>query len=83
MDVKLIIDILGWTGSVAVIVAYALNSYGKLKPDSFIFQMLNLVGAIFLIANTIYLKSYPSTFINVVWLIIASSALLKMAFKKK
>jgi hypothetical protein len=80
---KLLIDILGWAGAAAVIAAYGLNSYGKIKPDSFLFQMLNLVGAILLIANTVYLKSYPSMFINIVWLIIASSALIKMAIKKK
>jgi hypothetical protein len=80
---KLLIDILGWAGAATVIAAYGLNSYNKIKPDSFVFQLLNFVGAIFLIINTVYIESYPSLFINIVWLIIASSALLKMAFKKK
>ena len=46
---KLIVDILGWIGSVAVIAAYGLNSYQKIKSDSYLFLILNLVGGIFLI----------------------------------
>jgi hypothetical protein len=75
--VKLIIDILGWIGSVEVIAAYGLNSYQKLASDSNVFQFLNLTGAIFLIVNTIYYGAYPSTFINIVWVIIAAVALLR------
>jgi hypothetical protein len=80
---KLIIDIIGWIGSVEVIAAYALNSYQRIKSDSFLFQFLNLTGGIFLIINTVYYHSYPSTFINVVWVFIASFALIKQWSKKK
>ena len=74
---KLIIDILGWIGSVEVIIAYGLNSYQKLNSDSNLFQFLNLTGAIFLIVNTIYYGAYPSTFINIVWVVIAAVALIR------
>jgi len=80
---KLLIDIIGWIGSVEVIAAYGLNSYQKLKSDSFLFQLLNLTGAAFLIINTIYYHAYPSAFINVVWVIIALFAIGKMMLKKK
>ena len=79
---KLIIDILGWIGSVAVILAYGLNSYQKLKSDSWIFQALNLFGAAFLIVNTIYYGAYPSTVINIVWVVIAVVALVRMSLKR-
>ena len=79
---KELIDIIGWIGSVEVIAAYGLNSYQKLKSDSLIFQLLNLTGAIFLIINTVYYHAYPSAFINVVWVVIASIALLRMIFKR-
>jgi hypothetical protein len=74
---KLIIDILGWIGSVEVIIAYGLNSYQKLNSDSNVFQFLNLTGAIFLIVNTVYYGAYPSTFINIVWVVIAAVALIR------
>jgi hypothetical protein len=80
---KLLIDIIGWIGSVEVIAAYALNSYQKLKSDSLLFQLLNLTGAASLIINTIYYHAYPSAFINVVWVIIALFAIGKMMLEKK
>lgn len=78
MNWKLIIDIIGWIGSAEVILAYGLNSYGKINSSSWVYQALNLTGGIFLIINTVYYGSYPSTAINVVWVIIASIALIGM-----
>ena len=75
---KLWIDILGWVGSVEVIAAYGLNSYQRIKSDSLIFQLLNLTGAAFLIVNTIYYGAYPSTVINIVWVVIAVAALIRI-----
>lgn len=78
MKLKLFIDIVGWLGSIEVIAAYGLNSYQMLNSDSIVFQLLNLTGAIFLIINTIYYRAYPSAFINVVWVIIALIAIVRM-----
>jgi len=74
---KFIIDAIGWIGSVEVILAYALNSYQKMKSDSLAFQLLNFTGGLFLIINTVYYGAYPSAFINVVWVLIASLALIR------
>lgn len=74
---KLLIDILGWVGSAEVIAAYGLKSYQKIPSDSNLFQVLNLTGAIFLIANTMYYGVFPSTAINVVWVVIAVLALIR------
>ncbi len=76
-------EILGWAGAAAVIAAYGLNSYQKIKSDSIIFQLLNLAGGIFLIVYTLYLEAYASTFINIVWVIIAVSAIAKIALTRK
>jgi phosphoglycerol transferase MdoB-like AlkP superfamily enzyme len=75
---KLLIDVIGWIGSFEVIAAYGLNSYQKIKSNSLLFQILNFTGGIFLIVNTIYYSAYPSAFINIVWVIIASVAMLQM-----
>jgi len=79
--VNLLIEILGWVGSVAVITAYGLNSYQKIKSDSLMFQLLNLTGATFLIINSIYKEAYPFTLINTVWLIIAIVAIFGIVKK--
>jgi len=78
---QLLIDVLGWIGSIEVIAAYGLNSYQKIKSDSAWFQILNLTGGLFLIINTVYYDAYPSTFINVVWVLIALTSLAR-ALKK-
>jgi len=80
---ELLIDILGWVGSVEVVTAYGLNSYQKIKSDSLTFQLLNLTGAIFLIINSIYKEAYPFTFINTVWSVIAMVAIMGIVKKKR
>lgn len=66
-----------------VIIAYGLNSYQKIKSDSIIFYVLNLVGGIFLIIYSVYYTAYANTFINVVWVIIAIPAIINLIRKKK
>jgi uncharacterized integral membrane protein len=80
---KLLIEIIGWIGSILVIGAYGLNSYQKIKSDSFAFQLLNLGGGILLIINSVYKEAYPFTFINTVWVIIAILALIKILGKRE
>lgn len=71
------IDILGWIGSAAVVTAYALISLHKTTGGSRFYQALNLVGSVGLVVNTAYYRAYPSTFVNLVWLVIAALALVK------
>jgi len=81
--VKILIDIIGWIGSVMVIAAYGLNSYQKIKSDSLVFLLLNMVGGVFLIIYSVYYTAYANTFINVVWVIIAIPAIVQLIRKKK
>jgi len=80
---KTFIDVIGWIGSVEVILAYGLNSYQKIRSDSLLFQILNLTGAAFLIANTVYYGAFPSAFINVIWVLIAIPAIYKIIRNQK
>jgi len=76
-----VVDALGWIGSLCVIVAYGLNSYQKLRSNSLTFYALNFIGGIFLIIYSNHKGAYANTFINVVWVIIAIPAMLKVIFK--
>lgn len=64
-------DVVGWLGAAFLLVAFAMVSYKKLEPDSTIYQLLNIIGSIFLVANTIFYRAYPSSFVNVIWAVIA------------
>ena len=70
------IEILGWLGSIMVILAYALNIYKRLNSDSIAYYFLNIAGSSFLIINTLYHHAIPSTMVNVVWVLIAIAAIL-------
>ena len=77
MNNKILIDIVGWVGAAALLVAYALVSTRRVEGDSTAYQQLNLVGSVLLIVNTIYYGAYPSAFLNVVWGGIAIYAIRK------
>ena len=78
-----LIDVLGWIGAIEVIIAYVLVSTNKMTGESVIYQLLNLTGAILLIIQTLYLKAYPSAFVNVIWTFIAAYSIIKIAGKAK
>ncbi len=75
---EIFVETIGWIASILIVGAFAMNSFGKIASTSKLYQLANLVGGIFFIVNTIYHKAYPSAVVNVVWVIIAISALLKL-----
>lgn len=74
---ELLIEIVGWTGAIEVLVAYILISAHKVNAGNAWYQLLNLTGALFLIVNTFYKQAYPSAFVNIIWAGIAVYSLLK------
>ena len=70
MDTKLIIDILGWTGSILYLLAYALVSAKKTEGDSIVYQGMNIFAGILLVVYTLALGAYATTGLNVVWVAI-------------
>jgi hypothetical protein len=80
---KILINIMGWIGSVEILLAYGLNSYQKIKSNSLLFYILNITGGLFLVVYTIYKEAYANTFINVVWVIIAIPAAIAIIRRKK
>jgi hypothetical protein len=64
---KLFINILGWTGSVLYLIAYALVSLKKVEGDSIVYQAMNIIAGILLVIYTIYLGAYATTALNAVW----------------
>lgn len=75
-------EIIGWIGSLAILLAYGLNSYQRIRSDSWTFLLLNFSGALLLIVYTYYEEAFASTFLNLVWVIIALFALVK-AFRAR
>lgn len=77
----LMIDVLGWAGAFLYLLAYFLFSAGKLPGETYTYQILNLLGGLFLIVNAFYYRAYPSVGVNVVWSLITVFAMVRKAQK--
>ncbi len=68
---RIIIDIIGWIGTILYLIAYGLVSAKKAESDSWLYQGLNIIAGTLLIINTFYLRAYPSAGLNIAWVGIA------------
>ena len=75
MTLKLLIDILGWTGSIFYLFAYALVSMKKTEGDSLLYQGMNVFAGSLLVIYTLSLGAYATTGLNAVWVAIGLFAL--------
>jgi hypothetical protein len=69
------VSVAGWTAAVLILAAYGLLSFGKIQARSWIYQVMNIVGAAGFIVNCAYNNAWPSVALNVVWMVIAFYAL--------
>jgi hypothetical protein len=51
-----------------------------MEADSTAYQLLNIIGSVFLVANTIFYRAYPSSFVNVIW---AGIAVFSIATRRR
>lgn len=72
------IELIGWYGAVAIVLAYALVSFSILQPTSFIYQILNGTGAIGIVIVSFSKKAYQPGVLNVIWAVIALVAIAKI-----
>lgn len=77
----MIYEIVGWLGTLAILLAYLLVTTKKISADDRNYQILNLAGAIGIIINSYVHGAIPSVGLNVVWLLIALYGLLKVVKK--
>ncbi len=74
----IIYQIIGWSGSALLIIAYVLVSSKKLGPESVQYQLINLGGALCLLIYALYTVAYPFVLVNFIWLIIGLNFLYKI-----
>jgi len=67
MNNDILVDIIGWIGAIAVLIAYALVSTRKMEGDSIAYQLINVIGSLFLVINSLFYKAYPVIGVNVAW----------------
>ena len=67
MDANILIHVLGWTGSILYLLAYALVSLRRTEGDSLLYQGMNIFAGILLVMYTFSLGAYATTGLNAVW----------------
>jgi hypothetical protein len=72
---RLVVDVLGWVGALALLVAYGLVSARRLEADSVAYQLPNALGSMLLIVNTFYYGAHPSAALNLLWVGVAAHTL--------
>jgi hypothetical protein len=72
-----IFELFGWVGAVLVLIAYYMVSTGKAKGNSIPFQLINISGAILLVAYTYNCEAYASMSVNIIWIGIGLSSFVK------
>jgi hypothetical protein len=65
---KVAIEIIGWTGALLILAAYALLSTGKLRAQSLTYHLMNILGAAGFVVNSGWNGALPSAAMNVVWI---------------
>lgn len=74
------LEFIGWYGVVAIVGAYALNSFDLIESNSISYQLLNLSGAIGVLSISFVKQAYQPAILNIIWAFIALVALLKIIF---
>jgi len=70
-------QVLGWIGTVLIVVAYFLISFKKIEATDRGYQLMNLFGAVGLGVNVFYQQSWPALVLEIIWGAIAIFALIK------
>lgn len=79
MNPKLV-ELLGWYGTVAIVLAYALVSFNVFSSTNFLYQFLNCTGALGIVFVSFKKKAYQPGVLNIIWTIIALVAIVRMFF---
>ncbi len=75
---KIIDEIIGWYGTIAIITAFALISFQFLTANDISYQILNGTGAIGVIYISLKKKVYQPAVLNIIWAIIAIIAIINL-----
>ena len=75
---RAVVEILGWYGLIAVVIAYGTVSLSFVSPTSYAYQFLNLSGAVGLGLLAFVKRAYQNGVLNLVWGAIAIVALIRL-----
>jgi len=78
---NLLYEIVGWYGTVAIVSAYALNSFNFISATNIWYQMLNGTGAVGIVLISLQKKAYQPAALNAIWTVIAVIGLIQILMR--
>lgn len=73
-----VIEFAGWYGVLAILTAYALVSFEVIDVHSLAYPLINLTGALGLLASSLAKKDKQPAVLNSVWAGVALVAIIKL-----
>ncbi|MBK5215390.1 MAG: hypothetical protein JJE53_01090 [Candidatus Pacebacteria bacterium] len=74
---EILTEVIGWIGTVLIVLAYYLVSTNKISGTSRNYQLLNVFGALAVGVNVFKQAAWPAFTLEVVWVLIAIYSLIK------
>lgn len=71
-------SLLGWYGVFAILGAYGLVNFNMVDVDSYVYQLLNLTGALGIVTVAAVKKDVQPMVLNTIWALIALVAVIKL-----
>ena len=75
---KNIIEVIGWSGALASLLAFGLNSLNVIGSQSMQYLVLNILGCSLLIVYAFSKKAHASWVLNSIWLLMTIIAVIKV-----
>ncbi len=74
-------EIIGWTGVIAYVIAYAMLSLGWMKVDRVGYHVLNAIGGMCLVTIAYTKSDTPNLYVNIIWILIAAFSIVRILKK--
>jgi len=71
-------DFVGVVGSLLICTGYGAVSFRRMNPEGLPYQLLNITGAILLLASLYFRPNAGAILIEAIWLVIALAALIRI-----
>lgn len=78
MNRKILDEVIGWYGTCAIVLTYALISFDVLSASSFLYQILNGTGAIGIVYISYKKRAYRPCVLNVILTLIALVSIVRV-----
>ena len=73
-----LVEIMGWYGMIAILIAYALVSFKIVGSNNLLYQILNLTGAAGMVIVSISKGAKQPALLNIIWYVIALVAIIQL-----